>query len=235
MSLTPLESVIAMKNQQYTPRLRGLSALLLLALVATPALAQPVHPDSLEMRDGRYYAPGSATPYTGALEDPGRMVGQVEDGLRVGTWKGWYPDGQLNWAFEHDAGQLVKRTIWHANGAKRMEGRYVAGKPDGVHPRWDAGGQKVSEETYREGALHGPRRVWDADGHLLQEAQYKDGQLDGPATWYYASGAKRWETHYAAGQRTGTWTQWTAKGELFMQTEWADGKLVKRHNPHRDH
>jgi antitoxin component YwqK of YwqJK toxin-antitoxin module len=207
----------------------------LLGLIAAPALAQTVHPDSLEQREGLYYKKGSAAPYTGAVEDPGVMVGQVEDGLRVGPWKGWHANGELNFVFEHEGGQLVHRTIWHANGAKRMEGRFVDGRPEGVHPRWDENGQQVSEETYRAGNLHGARRLWDPDGHLLHEAHYEDGALHGPSVWYYADGAKRWETHYDAGQRTGTWTQWAGNGDLFMQSEWEGGRFVRRHNPHAHH
>ena len=209
--------------------------LALMLAMAPPALAQTVHPDSLDMREGLYYERGSDTPFSGAVEDPGRMMGQVEDGMRIGAWKGWHLNGQRSWVFEHKDGQLTHRTLWHTNGAKRMEGRYVDGKPDGVHPRWDENGQKVSEETYRAGALHGPRRLWDPDGNLLREIKYEDGQRHGSATWYFANGQKRWETHYEAGQRTGTWTQWTSKGALFMQSEWNNGTLAKRVNPHANH
>lgn len=214
---------------------RILTLALILAMVAAPALAQSIHPDSLEQREGLYYEKGSDAPYSGQVENPGQMIGQVEDGLRVGAWKAWHANGQLNWVFEHEDGQLAHRTIWHANGAKRMEGRFVDGKPDGIHPRWDEAGQKVSEEAYRAGTRDGPRRLWDPKGHLLQETKYEEGQRHGPSTWYYATGQKRWETHYANGQRTGTWTQWTSNGELFMQSEWKDGTLVSRHNPHEGH
>ncbi len=208
---------------------------LLLAMAVAPALAQTVHPDSLEQREGLLYEKGSDTPYSGTVEDPGREVGQVEDGMRIGAWKGWHLNGQLSWVFEYENGKTRKRTIWHDNGAKRMEGNFIDGKPDGVFPRWNEREQKVSEETYRAGKLHGPRRLWDPDGNLLQETQYEDGQRHGPSTWYFANGQKRWETHYDAGERTGIWTQWTSKGELFMQSEWAGGQLVNRHNPHEGH
>jgi len=214
---------------------RILTLALLLTMAAAPALAQTIHPDSLEQREGLYFEKGSDAPYSGTVEDPGRMIGQVEEGLRAGPWKGWHRNGQRNWVFEHEDGKLVKRTIWHDNGAKRMEGRFVEGKPDGVHPRWDEAGQKVSEETYRAGKLHGQRRLWDPDGNLLRETHYEDGQRHGSSTWYFANGQKRWETHYVHDQRTGTWTQWTSKGDLFMQSEWKDGMQVSRHNPHEGH
>jgi antitoxin component YwqK of YwqJK toxin-antitoxin module len=163
------------------------------------------------------------------------MVGQVEEGMRVGTWRGWHRNGQPSFVFEHENGAIRHRTIWHPNGAKRMEGSYIDGQPDGIHVHWDDGEQKVSEETYRAGKLDGVRRLWGPDGALLQTATYKDGQLDGPTVWFFADGSKRWETHYAAGKRAGVWTQWTNAGEVFMQSEWETGALVNRTNPHSGH
>ena len=204
-------------------------------LVTVPAFAQAVHPDDLDQREGVYYVKGTDTLYSGMVEDPGVIQGEAEDGVRIGTWKGWHLNGQLSWAYEYEKGKTLKRTIWHDNGAKRMEGRFVDGKPEGPFPRWDKNEQKVSEEIYQAGKLHGVRRLWDGEGNLLLEAQYEAGVQHGPSTWYYASGAKRWETHFADGQRTGTWTQWTRNGDLFMKSEWQDGVQVSRHNPHEGH
>ena len=75
-------------------KIQPMLTLTLALALAAPALAQTVHPDSLEQREGLYYEKGSDTPFSGTVEDPGRMMGQVEDGLRVGAWKGWHRNGQ---------------------------------------------------------------------------------------------------------------------------------------------
>lgn len=212
------------------PGVLGMLALALLG--STAAVAQAVHPDDLEQREGRYYEKGSAEPYSGKVEDPGQVAGQMEDGLRVGRWTGWHENGKQAWVSEFEEGIARYHAMWYPDGRERFEGHYVEGRPDGLHTAWSESGQKISERSYRQGQLDGKRQVWDPDGHLLQVAEYRDGQPHGPTIWFYADGQKRWETHYDAGQRTGTWTQWTQKGEIFMQSEWEGGKLVKRNNPH---
>ena len=209
--------------------------ILMLAMAATPALAQTVPPDSLEQREGLYYEKSSDTPYSGTVEDPGQMTGQVEDGLRVGQWKGWHENGQQAWVSEYEGGRTRYHAMWYVNGQMRFEGNYGEDGPDGLHVSWREDGQKVSERFYRQGKPEGKRQVWAPGGHLLLVAHYQDGQRHGPSIWYFANGQKRWETHYDADQRTGTWTQWTSKGELFMRSEWKDGMLVSRHNPHEGH
>jgi antitoxin component YwqK of YwqJK toxin-antitoxin module len=217
-------------------RQRATRQLLLLIILAGvgigPALAQTVLPNELEMREGRYFLKGSEAPYSGAVEDPGRLVGQVEDGLRVGDWKSWDEEGNLEWIFEHENGELRRRTFWYTNGTKQMENSYAGGRPDGLHTRWSRAGAKTAEATYRQGELHGVRKLWDTDGNLLQEARYEAGKLHGPLVWFFAGGEKRWETHYDNGERTGVWTQWTQKGEVFMQSEWEAGKLISRTGMH---
>ncbi len=212
---------------------QGILGVLALALLgSTAALAQAVHPDELEQREGLYYEKGSDTPYSGKVEDPGQMVGQVEDGQRTGQWKGWHENGRQAWVSEYEEGRTRRHAMWYPNGQMRFEGNYGESGPDGLHVSWREDGQKVSERSYRQGKPDGKRQVWAPEGHLLHVAQYQDGQQHGPTIWYYADGQKRWETHYEAGQRTGTWTQWTRKGEVFMQSQWDHGTLVKRTNPH---
>ena len=212
-----------------------LTLTLVLAMVAAPALAQTVHPDSLEQREGLYYENGSDTPYSGKVEDPGVMAGQVAEGHRIGHWEGWHENGRKAWVTTYEDRLPRYHAMWHPNGQMRFEGNYAEGRPDGLHVSWNEDGQKVSERSYRVGKPEGKRQVWAPEGHLLLVAHYQDGQRHGPTTWYYANGQKRWETHYEAGERTGTWTQWTSKGELFMQSEWAGGTLVSQHNPHEGH
>ena len=41
--------------------------------------------------------------------------------------------------------------MWHDNGQRAMEGRYVAGKPEGTWTFWDQTGRMIKEEVYAEG------------------------------------------------------------------------------------
>ena len=209
--------------------------LLILALLSLNVQAQADLAD-LDQRDGLLYEPSSETLYTGPVHGQGNLEGQVEAGLRVGTWVWRYVSGAPEFQVEYDeAGQRVRSEGWHENGQQERVMTFQNGRPDGVMRHWDEHGTLRQEHTYRAGQDHGDHRIWDHTGALLYSAAYADGALNGPAVWRYPDGSKRWETHYTAGVRTGTWRQYDPEGGLQMETEWADGTLVRRHNPHAGH
>lgn len=203
---------------------------LLILFLAGPAFAQQatVPSEALMQQDGVWYRKGADEPFTGQVRDEGVWTGAVENGLPVGRWTGWHPDGTVQWVTDYEAGRRVYHAMWHPNGEKRYEGRFSEAGREGVHQMWNPTGQQTSMQTYVGGQRHGTSTFWDDAGHLRYTAEYANGAVHGPAIWYYANGQKRWETHYADGQRTGTWTQWNGNGAVLARSTWADGRLVKR-------
>ena len=77
---------------------------------------------------------------------------------------------------------------WHANGQKKREGTFEAGRAVGPHTEWFVTGQK---QTFGE---------------------YINGRRTGRWTWWHANGMKRLEGDYLNDQQIGQWTGWNDEG-----------------------
>lgn len=214
-------------------KMLGLAVALGVCWTAPTYAQETAQMSELEQREDRlYYKKGSATPFTGTVEDAeARMTGQIEDGEQEGTWTWLYPTGDLYFEAVYADNLEVRSAMWHANGQKSTERTMKNGRADGVATSWDERGNVLQKVSYKEGQRHGAYELHDQQGHLLYTANYQDGQLHGEATWWYEEGRKRWETHYEAGQRTGIWSQWSPEGRVVAQSEWANDALVKRMDP----
>ena len=202
--------------------------LFLLLITVRPGLAQPVSSSQLEQREGLWYAIDADSPFTGAVNDPGELEGNVENGHRIGRWTAWQDNGEIFWVNDYDQGQTTYHAMYFSDGSKRAEVHYTDGRLDGVARQWYQDGTVKSETSYVNGQRHGSYTLRDLEGKLLYEAMYQAGKLDGLATWWYNNGQKRWETNYDNGARSGVWTQWTREGRVLGQSDWSEGKMVSR-------
>jgi len=142
--------------------------------------------------------------------------------------------------------------IYHENGRIRLEGRYVAGEPDGVwrsysregkeedvhswrrglrHGRWYDFGHKtpIREGHYHNGKPHGTFTYWFRDSSV-KEVTYTthNGYKHGLLTWYYPDGQVRGQATYANGIRT-SWKAWRPPGKLVRDvTGHVDGPIDKK-------
>jgi len=108
------------------------------------------------------------------------------DRLRTGTWRFWYPSGQL-----------------------REEGRYADGHRVGVWTQWHPGGQKASAgqrvwDPERGASLReGPWTFWWPNGNVRARGRFERGLRTGP--WEVRIDTGRLDPErsgvYAAGER----------------------------------
>ena len=76
-----------------------------------------------------------------------------DDGKPSGTWKVWYPNGQMKTQIGIKDGERDGDAIeWDEKGNKRAELKYVAGKVHGTATAWAPDGRKVVQE-YDNGKL----------------------------------------------------------------------------------
>lgn len=128
---------------------------------------------ALEMRDGRLYLLGSATPFTGLREER-------------------YPDGALRARIAYrDGVQHGPAQGWHNSGERHSLQYYAWGTAHGRQWQWDVAGRLNRYAEYREGALDGLFARWDGDGHLMHCARYSRGQPHGISEAYYPDGSVR--------------------------------------------
>ncbi len=86
-----------------------------------------------------------------------KMVGNLEDGARVGRFVWWHENGVKQSMGTYDArGQKTGQWVWwHKNGMKSIMGQYKNDEPDGEWREWDEDGKQVREKTFDADAEKG--------------------------------------------------------------------------------
>jgi antitoxin component YwqK of YwqJK toxin-antitoxin module len=137
------------------------------ALQLTP---QEVAISGLIMREGRWFLPNQATPFSGVIFEH-------------------YETGQLKFRSQVRQGLLDGLSAgWHTNGQKQVSEHFRAGVSHGLRTKWHPNGRKLSEVMVVDGKLEGCFRRWHEDGTLSEEIEMKHGTPDGLARGYYPSG-----------------------------------------------
>lgn len=78
--------------------------------------------------------------------------GKYFDGMRIGTWKIWFPNGNLAFEIEYDQDLYNGKYIaYWENGMRRITGKYEAGVPVGVWEKYDETGTVHLTTIYKNG------------------------------------------------------------------------------------
>lgn len=158
----------------------------------------------LEQREGKYYRPGAAVPFTGLVTDH-FVGGQVKlrsamvDGKLQGESTGWFTNGVVELREQFHRGlPHGPRLTWHPDGKPRSDGRLVAGQQHGMYRQWHENGRLAVAAEFAAGKPHGLSRAWYPDGSLKAEALMHHGEVQ--ARHVYPDGT-RWEPTLLAGTR----------------------------------
>lgn len=86
-----------------------------------------------------------------------KMVGNLVQGLRVGQFIWWHPNGskQLMGQYDRSGKKTGSWRWWHANGIKSIDGHYTDGQPDATWQWWNDQGELVNEEDFDPNAKRG--------------------------------------------------------------------------------
>lgn len=104
--------------------------------------------------------------------------GLLSDGLRVGRWRSWRPDGTLLVEADYHRGHRHGVwTKWHPNGALAVRLPYRAGALAGSLEAWYADGGRALSASTAAGAFDGPFRVWRPSGGLWALGRFDQGLL----------------------------------------------------------
>ena len=79
-----------------------------------------------------------------------KMIGNLEDGSRVGRFVWWHQNGVKQSMGNYDArGRKTGQWVWwHENGMKSIMGHYKQDEADGVWRQWDPDGKQTREKTF---------------------------------------------------------------------------------------
>lgn len=137
-------------------------------------------------KDGRRHGPFLSR---WRAEDGVRKRGAYREGVRVGLWETFWPDGTKRGRAEFRMGEVSGiQTLWHPNGQVLASGRIVDGRPDGPHRRFYEDGTPKEVETFDSGVRQGPYRSWYSNGSPFQEGRYEGGSETGRWTTYHRTG-----------------------------------------------
>ena len=125
-------------------------------------------------RDGIFYLPNEAKPYTG------------KDFCK-------YENSQMEVEGNYKDGKLIDQTIfvYYENGQIKVQGEHKYGKQDGRWISWNENGQIIQEGNYKSDKRDGEFTFWHDNGQLFSVGSYKDDMEDGKWTIWHANGGIR--------------------------------------------
>ena len=129
---------------------------------------------------------------------------RMKDNKQNGTFKRWYPSGQL---------------------ANQCE--FKDNKLDGLYQTWYESGQKQSEEFYKNNQRNGLQRLWYTSGQLFSEYKCINGETDGLYQCWYTNGQKEMESYFKNGISHGSYQRWNRSGQKEKECYYSNGKQNK--------
>ena len=167
--------------------LRTFILTLALSLLALPGWSADLTIDDLVKRNGLFYKKFTNEPFTGNVS--GIQIGKFKNGKRVGTWKGYYDNGQISFL-----------------------GNYEGGKRHGSWETYHSNGHLFRHEKYKDGKPNGEWKSYHYNGSLRGIDNYKDGELEGNSEAYWDNGQLYHRGTYKGGKREGYWVQFFING-----------------------
>jgi len=104
------------------------------------------------------------------------------------SWPDGKPRRECIYKGSGDDRELIRETIFYANGQAEITGTYRNGKRDGRWVYYFENGNVWSEGLFREGKNEGKRLTYFENGKLRYEAWYKDDQRTGIWKFYDEAG-----------------------------------------------
>lgn len=118
-----------------------------------------------------------------------KVEGTCQGGIMVGTWKGYYPNGQ-----------------------KRWEGNLIGGRFEGKFKGFYPNGEKRVEVEINGGLPLGGFKAWWDNGEVREKGDFVGGKRNGCWVSFYPSGQNASKGTYADGERVLTWLTWSEAG-----------------------
>ena len=174
-------------------------------------------------------------------------------GRRQGTWRGFYPNGQLRYEgqFKNDkckgtfkyydeqgnlkatnefdkSGEKALNKTYAPNGRMIATGYYQNQKKEGEWKYFDeASGQLRLVEDNKEGKVHGWSKLYNPNnGVLAEETQYVEGQPEGQCRKYSNTGTLLMECQYHKGRLEGPTKTYYPSTALKEEGQYANGEKV---------
>lgn len=138
-----------------------------------------------------------------------------EDDKIVGTFKAFYPSGQLYMEVPHVDGKPEgTQRAYYASGELERELEQVGGVPHGMEILYHEGGMKLAENQWVNGAQTGEAKSWWANGSLGMRGRREAGLPVGLWRRWHPNGNPQLFGTYDEGKPSGEWRSWYEDGAL---------------------
>ncbi|HRW85781.1 MAG TPA: hypothetical protein P5180_10145 [Bacteroidales bacterium] len=151
-----------------------------------------------------------------------------EAGNRNGTWKDFYPDGNV--MAEGSYNDNRRTGLWKfytASGKTEQTGFYNNGRPDGLWKWYYENGSILREEEYFQGLRDGEYTEFSSEGEIIGQGRYSDGERNGD--WKFKTGDIIEEGKYIIGLKDGQWRSYYLDGTLKFKGNYSQGNPDGQH------
>ena len=152
-------------------------------------------------------------------------VGHFKDGVPVGEFRYYYPDGKLKTvSLLSKQGKRAVTNSYFTNGMKMASGIYINEKKDSTwHFFSEENGKLVSEEHYKDGLIDGLSKVFFPEGGLSELNVYKQGIKDGLWEQYYDDGKIKLRGAFKSGEKQGAFKIFYPSGHFMISGQYNTG------------
>lgn len=154
-----------------------------------------------------------------------KYEGHFKDGIPVGEFRYYYPDGKLKTISKvSNQGKQAVTVSYFPNGKKMAAGNYINEKKDSLWQFFsESNGTLVSEERYKAGVIEGISNIFYPEGGLSEMHYYKNGIRDGLWEQYYLDGKIKLRGAYKAGEKQGGFKTFYTSGQLMFAGQYIAG------------
>jgi len=149
------------------------------------------------------------------------------DSKKNGTWKYYYPSGNLRLQEEYKNGKITGESNgWHQSGMMRRQVKFDSEGEDTETREYSDGGV-LESLAVKKGKDEYEYTFYYPSGTVRKKAVYLNDKLkDGKITIYYENGAKQKELNYRNGKLDGPYISYFENGQIDEKMTYADDKIT---------
>lgn len=132
-----------------------------------------------------------------------RAEGKLKRGKPDGTWRFYYPSGNIKAVVDYKKGKVENKAFFYYN-----------------HPSQPL----LCEAQFDNNELEGPYREYYKNGNLKAKLTFDNNRADGAAVFYYTNEGVKIKGKYKKGNKKGNWTYYTPEGKEY------DKKYMRKTN-----
>lgn len=157
--------------------------------------------DANNLKQGYWIFFGRMKKLPGYKDDQKVEEGKFTDSRKVGIWKKYFPNGNLNHQITYENGRPNGDYInYYEDGKLQEEGTWVNNKQIGKFKRFHENGKVSQDFTFNEsGKREGVQKYYYENGKIMIEGSWNEGKESGVVKEYYENGELKSEKVYNNG------------------------------------